>query len=84
MPFISIFQNFWRFWKKGIIFLLLYLADTSQEPSLFQATPNAILMWVSLAVCDCQHGVCNHGITGNGSCTCYGGYTGPKCDQGIC
>ncbi|XP_074862088.1 stabilin-1 isoform X2 [Carettochelys insculpta] len=40
-----------------------------------------MLVWVSLAVCDCKHGVCNHGITGDGRCTCYGGYTGPKCDQ---
>uniref|UniRef100_A0A8C0ITZ8 Stabilin 1 n=1 Tax=Chelonoidis abingdonii TaxID=106734 RepID=A0A8C0ITZ8_CHEAB len=43
-----------------------------------------VLVWVSLAVCECQHGVCNHGISGDGSCTCHGGYTGPKCDQGKC
>ncbi|NXS59062.1 STAB1 protein, partial [Brachypteracias leptosomus] len=33
------------------------------------------------AVCDCVHGECNSGVSGNGSCTCYGGYTGPRCDQ---
>uniref|UniRef100_A0A670IMJ0 Stabilin 1 n=1 Tax=Podarcis muralis TaxID=64176 RepID=A0A670IMJ0_PODMU len=33
------------------------------------------------SVCECQHGICNHGPSGDGSCTCYAGYTGPKCDQ---
>lgn len=39
-------------------------------------------VWTSLAECDCVHGECNGGVAGNGSCTCYGGYTGPRCDQG--
>lgn len=38
--------------------------------------------WTFLSVCDCVHGECNSGVTGNRSCTCYGGYTGPRCDQG--
>ncbi|KAF2986533.1 hypothetical protein EK904_010304 [Melospiza melodia maxima] len=33
--------------------------------------------------CDCVHGECNSGVAGNGSCTCHGGYTGPRCDQGV-
>uniref|UniRef100_A0A8D0L3G6 EGF-like domain-containing protein n=1 Tax=Sphenodon punctatus TaxID=8508 RepID=A0A8D0L3G6_SPHPU len=40
-----------------------------------------MFLWVSIAVCNCQHGVCKHGVSGDGSCTCNGGYTGPKCDQ---
>lgn len=38
--------------------------------------------WFCLAECDCVHGECSSGVAGNGSCTCYGGYTGPRCDQG--
>ena len=28
-----------------------------------------------------NQGVCNDGIDGNGTCTCYQGYTGDSCDQ---
>lgn len=45
--------------------------------------------WVSsrdgilfLAVCACVHGVCKSGPLGDGSCLCFSGYTGPRCDQG--
>uniref|UniRef100_A0A8B9FR14 Stabilin 2 n=1 Tax=Amazona collaria TaxID=241587 RepID=A0A8B9FR14_9PSIT len=34
-------------------------------------------------VCNCVHGVCNSGITGDGRCTCLSGYKGPSCDQPI-
>ncbi|RMC03028.1 hypothetical protein DUI87_20221 [Hirundo rustica rustica] len=34
-------------------------------------------------VCDCIHGVCNSGITGDGRCTCLSGYKGLRCDQPI-
>ncbi|PIN98019.1 hypothetical protein AB205_0142410, partial [Aquarana catesbeiana] len=33
------------------------------------------------SVCDCVHGICNSGINGDGSCLCFSGYNGPKCDQ---
>ncbi|KAF4800298.1 stabilin 2 [Turdus rufiventris] len=34
-------------------------------------------------VCDCVHGVCNSGITGDGRCSCLSGYKGLRCDQPI-
>lgn len=37
---------------------------------------------VSLPVCSCVHGVCSRGPLGDGSCVCFAGYTGPRCDQG--
>uniref|UniRef100_A0A452V7D7 Stabilin-1 n=1 Tax=Ursus maritimus TaxID=29073 RepID=A0A452V7D7_URSMA len=36
---------------------------------------------VSLPVCSCVHGVCSRGPLGDGSCVCFAGYTGPRCDQ---
>uniref|UniRef100_A0A8C3C9B0 Stabilin 2 n=1 Tax=Cairina moschata TaxID=8855 RepID=A0A8C3C9B0_CAIMO len=35
------------------------------------------------SVCNCVHGVCNSGITGDGRCTCLSGYQGLSCDQPI-
>uniref|UniRef100_A0A672US94 Stabilin 2 n=1 Tax=Strigops habroptila TaxID=2489341 RepID=A0A672US94_STRHB len=35
------------------------------------------------SVCNCVHGVCNSGITGDGRCTCLSGYKGLSCDQPI-
>uniref|UniRef100_A0A4X1VQ86 Stabilin-1 n=1 Tax=Sus scrofa TaxID=9823 RepID=A0A4X1VQ86_PIG len=32
-------------------------------------------------VCSCVHGVCRNGPLGDGSCLCFAGYTGPRCDQ---
>uniref|UniRef100_A0A8C7U1Y1 Stabilin 2 n=1 Tax=Oncorhynchus mykiss TaxID=8022 RepID=A0A8C7U1Y1_ONCMY len=32
--------------------------------------------------CTCGHGLCNAGIHGDGICTCFSGYKGPKCDLG--
>ncbi|OXB72361.1 UNVERIFIED_CONTAM: hypothetical protein H355_005430 [Colinus virginianus] len=37
--------------------------------------------WNFISVCDCVHGECISDVSGNRSCTCYGGYTGPRCDQ---
>uniref|UniRef100_A0A8B9P306 Stabilin 2 n=1 Tax=Apteryx owenii TaxID=8824 RepID=A0A8B9P306_APTOW len=34
-------------------------------------------------VCNCVHGVCSSGITGDGRCTCLSGYQGLSCDQPI-
>lgn len=39
---------------------------------------------VSLPECSCVHGVCSSGPQGNGSCLCFAGYTGPRCNQGEC
>uniref|UniRef100_A0A8D0G4I7 Stabilin 2 n=1 Tax=Sphenodon punctatus TaxID=8508 RepID=A0A8D0G4I7_SPHPU len=35
------------------------------------------------SVCNCVHGVCSSGITGDGTCTCMSGYKGLSCDQPI-
>uniref|UniRef100_A0A3B3T7Y3 Stabilin 2 n=1 Tax=Paramormyrops kingsleyae TaxID=1676925 RepID=A0A3B3T7Y3_9TELE len=35
------------------------------------------------SVCSCVHGLCNHGINGDGKCTCFSGYKGLNCDQEI-
>uniref|UniRef100_A0A3Q3FGG4 Stabilin 2 n=1 Tax=Labrus bergylta TaxID=56723 RepID=A0A3Q3FGG4_9LABR len=32
-------------------------------------------------LCSCVHGLCDSGLTGSGSCTCFSGYKGPNCDQ---
>uniref|UniRef100_A0A673XNN0 Stabilin 2 n=1 Tax=Salmo trutta TaxID=8032 RepID=A0A673XNN0_SALTR len=32
------------------------------------------------SACTCGHGLCNAGIHGDGICTCFSGYKGPKCD----
>uniref|UniRef100_A0A671UAA8 Stabilin 2 n=1 Tax=Sparus aurata TaxID=8175 RepID=A0A671UAA8_SPAAU len=34
-----------------------------------------------VSVCSCVHGVCDSGLRGSGSCTCFSGYKGPNCDQ---
>ncbi|XP_054992410.1 stabilin-1 isoform X1 [Sorex araneus] len=31
--------------------------------------------------CSCVHGLCSRGPLGDGSCRCFAGYTGPRCDQ---
>ncbi|XP_056662252.1 LOW QUALITY PROTEIN: stabilin-1 [Monodelphis domestica] len=33
------------------------------------------------SVCACVNGVCKNGPQGDGSCLCFAGYTGPRCDQ---
>ncbi|TKS90348.1 EGF-like and X-link domain-containing adhesion molecule 2 Fasciclin [Collichthys lucidus] len=32
-------------------------------------------------LCSCVHGLCDSGLRGSGSCTCFSGYKGPNCDQ---
>lgn len=34
-------------------------------------------------VCDCVNGKCDSGILGFGSCDCYLGWNGDRCDEGI-
>uniref|UniRef100_A0A3P9Q2P0 EGF-like domain-containing protein n=1 Tax=Poecilia reticulata TaxID=8081 RepID=A0A3P9Q2P0_POERE len=31
--------------------------------------------------CSCVHGLCGSGLKGDGRCTCFSGYRGPRCDQ---
>uniref|UniRef100_M4A4Z0 Stabilin 2 n=1 Tax=Xiphophorus maculatus TaxID=8083 RepID=M4A4Z0_XIPMA len=31
--------------------------------------------------CSCVHGLCSSGLKGDGRCTCFSGYRGPRCDQ---
>lgn len=33
-------------------------------------------------VCDCVNGECDSGILGFGSCDCYLGWNGDRCDEG--
>ncbi|GAB1295460.1 Stabilin-2 [Apodemus speciosus] len=35
------------------------------------------------AVCSCVHGMCNSGISGDGTCECLSAYRGPRCDKPI-
>lgn len=36
---------------------------------------------IPLPVCDCDHGLCQEGLRGNGSCICNVGWQGLRCDQ---
>lgn len=33
-----------------------------------------------VSVCQCLHGVCDHGVNGGGFCDCDSGYKGDNCD----
>ncbi|KAG7277658.1 hypothetical protein CRUP_025343 [Coryphaenoides rupestris] len=33
--------------------------------------------------CTCVHGLCNSGLLGDGTCTCFSGYKGSNCDQAV-
>lgn len=37
---------------------------------------------LSYLACDCVNGECDSGILGSGSCDCYSGWNGDRCDEG--
>ncbi len=41
---------------------------------------NAGYFGSNCAACTCEHGTCNDGLNGNGSCACVAGYAGQNCE----
>lgn len=39
---------------------------------------------IPLSVCECEHGLCQEGLRGDGSCVCNVGWQGLRCDQSEC
>lgn len=37
---------------------------------------------LSQTVCECVNGRCADGVRSNGTCTCFSGFTGTKCEEG--